>query len=100
MNDSTDQLIEQLKKENLVILSKPLLLDFMIEANLATKEDARFKYLTTKQACMLFGVTRYWLETSAADPYSRIKIIAGKAKNSVNRYSKQSIMDELKRQEI
>jgi hypothetical protein len=91
--------LQELTASGLLVVSKNALLDLVIDANIATKEDARIKYLTAKQVVKEFGVTKYWLEMTTSKK-SKIKVIPGKAKNSANRYQKQSVIDELKSQEL
>jgi len=97
---SKSEFLQELTASGLLVVSKNALLDLVIDANIATKEDARIKYLTASQVVKQFGITKYWLEMTTAKKNSKIKVIPGKAKNSANRYQKQSVIDELKSQEL
>lgn len=88
--------IEFLKENNLILVDKNALLDLMAENNVLQQVDKRVKYLTIKEACKKYKVTRYWLNKNE----NKLKVIVGNHLNSTKKFNEQSIINELNRQSI
>lgn len=88
--------IEFLKENNLILVDKNALLDLMAENNVLQQVDKRVKYLTVKEACKKYNITRYWLNKNE----NNLKVIVGNHFNSTKKFNEQSIINELNKQSI
>lgn len=94
---SKDELTSYLQENNLVLVDKSALLDFMIDANLKTQVDKRVLWIDRKTAIAKYGVTRNWLINAEKDVYSVLKVKKGIGKTSPTKYNEQSLINELQR---
>lgn len=94
---SKEELTTFLKDNNLVLVNKNALLDFMIEANLKTQVDKRVLWIDRKTAIAKYGVSRAWLIAAEKDVFSLLKFKKGAGKTSPTKYNEQSVIDELNR---
>lgn len=92
--------LDFLKENNLVLVNKDALLDFMVDANLKTKADKRVLWIDRKTAQKKYNLNRYWFLSTEADENNVLQINSGKGKTSTKKYNEQSIINELKRQSI
>lgn len=94
---SKEELTSYLQENNLVLVNKSALLDFMIEANVKTKVDKRVLWVDRKTAIAKYNVTRAWLIAAEKDVYSVLKVKKGRGKTSPTAYNEQSLINELQR---
>ena len=97
---SKEELTSYLQENNLVLVNKSALLDFMIAANLKTKVDKRVLWIDRKTAIAKYGVSRAWLIASEKDVYSVLKVKKGRGVTSPTKYNEQSLINELQRQAV
>lgn len=89
--------LKYLKENNLIIVSKNELLNFIAENNLNAAVDKRVKWIDRKTAIAKYGVSRYWLQKQSIDPNTKLKVNVGDGKTSTIKYLEQSIIDEQNR---
>lgn len=98
--ETAQQFINSLTQLGLVVVDKQALNELVADANLKTAVAARNKWITLKEATKKHNVTRYWLDKSEKDPFTKLKINPGKTATSPKKYNEQSILDELERESI
>ena len=92
--------VEFLKENNLVLVDKAALMQFVSEQGLVATVDKRVKWIDRKTAKVKYGVSAYWLRKSETAVGSLLKVNPGNTENSKKKYNEQSIINELERQSI
>lgn len=92
--------IQELAKKGYVVLKLDDLKTVVAEMVSSFGSDKRVKYLSRKEAGIKYGVKRAWFEKYEVDPKSLLKVRCGTEHNSKKMYLEQSIVNELKRQEV
>lgn len=94
---NSENIVQALLKEGLVLIKKTDLQEMITNINLSNRVDHRKKYITSKEAVAMFGITNYWLKKQRECEDSLLVCISGEHNNSAWKYQIQSIEKELNR---
>lgn len=95
---SEERFIEILEQRGLIIISKDVLEQKLIEVRKQTMVDKRVKWITAKEAILKYDVTYHWLQKNEKDTSSELKVIKGPGRTSTKKYNEQSIIDQQQRE--
>lgn len=94
---SKEEFTTYLQENNLIVINKNALLDFMVEANLKAKVDKRVLWIDRKTAVAKYGVTKSWLIAAEKNSRSILRVKKGASKTAPTKYNEQSLIDEMQR---
>lgn len=84
-------------EKGLIILKKSDLEEMLTNVSISNRIDNRKKYVSHKEAIIMYNITDYWLKNQREDPNSKIICIPGEHNNTSWKYKIESIQHELDR---